>query len=88
MISCKNATQLISKQMDEPLSVWEKTQLFTHTFFCWCCTRVKSQILSIRLAFREIAHEVMAFERFEEIGLPSLSSQAKQRVIKTIRDTH
>jgi len=86
MISCKKATQLIFKQMDETLSIWEKIQLSTHTFLCWCCTRFKNQILRIREALREIAHEVMDFERFEEIGMPSLSPQARQRVIKTIRD--
>ena len=72
--------------MDEPLSAFEKVQLYTHTFVCWCCIRFKKQVLLIREAMREIAHEVMAFERFEEIGLPSLNSQAKQRVINTIRD--
>lgn len=87
MISCEKATQLISKQMDEPISVWEKVQLHTHTFVCWCCTRFKSQILRIRGALRELAHETMAFERFEEIGLPSLSPQSKQRIINTIRNT-
>lgn len=86
MISCKIATQLISKQMDEPLSIWEKIQLSTHTFFCWCCTRFKNQILRIREALREMAHEVMAFERFAEIGMPGLSPQARQRVIQTIRN--
>jgi hypothetical protein len=86
MISCKKTTQLISKQMDEPLSIWEIIQLSTHIIFCWCCTRFKNHILSIREALREIAHETMAFERFEEIGMPDLSPQARQRVIKTIRD--
>ena len=88
MISCNKATELISKQMDEPLSIWENVQLYTHTFFCWCCTRFRSQLLIFREALREIAHELMAFERFEEIGLPSLNFQAKQRIINAIRDMY
>ena len=85
MIPCEKATRLISKQLDEPLSIMEKIQLYSHTIMCWCCQRFQKQVIEIKKALREIAHEVMAFERFKEIGMPDLSPQAKQRVMRAIQ---
>lgn len=85
MISCEKSSQLISKQMDEPLSIWEKVQLYSHTFFCWCCLRFQKQIIHIREALREVAHEAIAFERFHELSLPSMSHEAKARILLAIR---
>jgi len=84
MISCKKATQLISKKMDEELSFLEKVLLVSHTIMCWCCKRFERQIEKIREAYREIAHEIMAFERYQEIGMPDLSPETRQRMLVTI----
>ena len=88
MIPCEKATQLISKKMDEGLSFWENILLISHTAMCWCCRRFEWQTKKIREAIREIAHEIMAFERYQEIGMPDLSPQAKQRLIAAIRHHH
>ena len=72
--------------MDEPLSVWEKFQLFTHTFFCWCCRRFENQLHKISEALRDLAHELMAFERYQEIGMSDLSPEAKQKIMNAIRN--
>jgi len=87
MISCDKATELISKKMDEPLSSWEKVQLFAHTLLCWCCKLFEKQALAIRDALQEMANEEMAFQRFDELNLPGLSEEAKHRIIKRIRNS-
>jgi hypothetical protein len=88
MISCKKATQLISRKMDEGLSFWENILLLSHTVMCWCCRRFERQTEKIRESIREISHEIMAFERYQEIGMPELSPEAKQRLIAAIRRHH
>lgn len=71
--------------MDEGLSFWEQILLVSHTLMCWCCKRFEKQIGRIREALRELAHEIMAFERFKEIGMPDLNPEAKKRLMTTIR---
>jgi hypothetical protein len=85
MISCKKASLLISKRMDEPLSFLEKILLISHLTICWCCQRFDNQILALRKAFRNMAQESIAFERYAELGLPGLSSETKDKIIKSIR---
>jgi hypothetical protein len=86
MISCKKASLLISKRMDEPLSFLEKILLISHLTICWCCQRFDNQILDLRKAFRNLAQESIAFERYVEFELPDLSPGAKDRILKSIRN--
>lgn len=86
MVSCRKATTLLSKQMDEPLSLWEKFLLSTHLLVCWCCRRFQTHILILREAIRELAHENIAFERYEEMGLPALSIESKERILTVLRN--
>ncbi len=87
MISSRKATELISKKMDEPLSGWETFSLKVHLLVCWCCNRFKKQIDIINNQLKEIASEVLTFERFAEIGLPGLSLEAKEKIIKVLRNS-
>lgn len=87
MISCRKATELISKEMDEPLSRWETFSLKAHLLVCWCCNRFKKQIHIINNQLKEIASEIIAFERFAEIDLPDLSQESKERILKVLRNT-
>lgn len=50
MITCKKATELISKSMDEPLSLKEELALKIHLFVCEFCERFKHQLSTIRIA--------------------------------------
>jgi hypothetical protein len=84
MVSCRKATQLLSKQMDDTLSFLEKIQLYTHLLVCWCCLRFQSQILILREAIRELAHESIAFEHYEEVALPALSIESKERILNVL----
>ena len=86
MLSCRKATQLLSKQMDDPLSPWEKIQLNFHLIACWCCRRFQKQLLVLREAVREMAHESMAFEHYKRIRLPDLSPQSKERILTVLRN--
>jgi len=84
MLSCLKATQLISKQLDQPLLLSEKVQLVIHLFNCQECKLFELQLLLIESSIRELASETMAFKQFQEIGLPGLTSKAKARILQTI----
>lgn len=86
MVSCRKATQLLSKQIDDSLTPWENIQLQVHLLVCWCCRRFQTQILILREAVRDMAHESIAFERFEEIGLPGLSPESKEGILTILRN--
>ena len=86
MVSCRKATKLLSKQMDDSLSILEKIQLYTHLLVCWCCRRFQTHILILRSAIRELAHETIAFEHYDEVGLPELSFESKERILNVLRN--
>lgn len=86
MISCYQATQLISKQLDHPLSLREKAHLVLHLLNCWRCKLFESQMLIIGNSIKELANETVAFKRLRDIGLPGLSPEAKTRILLAIRN--
>lgn len=53
MISCKKATELLSKQMEEPLDQSEELSLKLHLFICECCVKFREQIRLISKALRK-----------------------------------
>jgi len=86
MVSCQKATQLLSKQMDESLSKWEKFQLNLHLLVCWACRRFQKHLILLRKIYRDFARESIAFEQYAEAGLPDLRPEAKARILSAIRD--
>ena len=85
MISCYQATKLISEQMDHPLSLWDKARLVFHLLNCWQCKLFKNQMLLIGASIRELADERRAFKRSQDIDMPKLNARAKARTRLTIR---
>ena len=53
MLSCKDATHLLSDAQDRKLALAERLQLKMHLAVCVGCTRYKQQIAFIRRACRE-----------------------------------
>lgn len=52
MISCKRATELISKSMEQSLTVKEQLTLKLHLFICEFCEQFKTQLGTFRKALR------------------------------------
>ncbi len=50
MLSCKEATHLVSVSQERPLSVSEKMQLKMHLMLCKGCARFQTQMDFIRRA--------------------------------------
>lgn len=54
MLTCKNATRLISESEDRPLSINEKMQLRLHLMLCSGCARYEKQIQMIGRACKSL----------------------------------
>jgi hypothetical protein len=53
IISCKDASRLVSRQQDAPLSFWQQVTLRLHLSVCAACTRFERQIRFLRTAMRK-----------------------------------
>jgi putative zinc finger protein len=51
MVSCKEATRLLSQQQDRTLSYAERVKLRLHLAVCAACTRFSRQLAFMREAF-------------------------------------
>lgn len=78
MITCKQASQIISQSLDKPLSRSEHIKLKFHLFICKACTRFNQQLRMLSDAVKRIRYDT---ENDNTIRLPV---EAKVRIINTI----
>ena len=52
IISCKDATRLVSQREDAPLSGWQRLVLRLHLSVCAACTRFERQVAFLRTAMQ------------------------------------
>jgi hypothetical protein len=50
MLSCKEATRLLSQAQDRPLALGERVKLRLHLVVCTACTRFERQLAFMRTA--------------------------------------
>jgi len=53
IISCKDASRLVSQQQDADLSSWQRLVLRLHLAVCTGCARFERQISFLRTAIRK-----------------------------------
>lgn len=78
IISCKHASQLISKALDQRLSFFERLSLRLHLLICDVCSRFRQQLYTLKSAIKALLKQT---ENDETIQLPL---QAKERIKHTI----
>ncbi len=79
MITCKKATELISRKMDGKLSVTEKIRLFAHLCICHFCRSFQDHVRTIHSAMSSIKQkESIPRDR-------DASAKLKERIIESIR---
>jgi hypothetical protein len=54
MLSCKQATELMSQEQDRSLSLFERTALRVHVWICAGCTNYRRQMSVLRAACRRL----------------------------------
>jgi hypothetical protein len=78
MLSCKQASQLISQSLEQPLAMRERFALKLHLLICRYCRRFRQQLQAIRIALKLTAQ---AIENDDTIKMPL---ETKQRLIQSI----
>lgn len=53
MISCRKATELLSRQLDEPLSLWDRGRLRLHLLICHACRVFERRLTQIRRVLKQ-----------------------------------
>lgn len=81
MLNCKDASHLISRRQDRPLSGGERWALRVHLWMCVNCRRFSVQIDLLRRAMRELSARL----EDAEYG-PELSSEARERIRKALAE--
>ena len=76
LLSCKEATYLVEKQMESPLTIMEKFRLNIHLRLCKVCNAYQNQSETINIALKKWTEEsVMSKE---------LPSGVKSEILKEI----
>jgi len=78
MLTCKQASQLISQSLDHPLSWVQRLQLRLHLLICTPCTRFRQQLDLLRRALQNIRNSI---ENDDAVQLPL---DAKDRILHKI----
>lgn len=81
MIDCKQASQLISKSLDRPLSWRERLEVRFHLLICQYCKRFSQQLLTMRKALSRLSQSI---ENNPDIRLPS---ETKSKIASSIEST-
>jgi hypothetical protein len=78
LLSCKQASQLISQSLDRRLSWRERISLRFHLLICDICKRFSQQLNQLLGAVRQLTQQI---ERDENL---QLSDDAKTRIVEAI----
>jgi len=78
MMNCKQASQLISRTLDETLSLRERFALKLHLYLCKYCSRFSQQLHNLHIALRNMGKSI---EDDTSIKLPS---ETKKEIVKSL----
>ena len=74
MLSCKQASEVISQSLDRKLTTWERLNLKLHLLICKYCRYFSQQLQTLRVAVKA---NVSSIENDNTIGM---SNEAKKRI--------
>ena len=80
MLTCKQASQIISQSLDNPLSWSDRMKLKFHLFICDACTRFNQQLRLIKNAVQRM--------KLETDDTIQLTVDAKARINQAIDSNH
>jgi predicted anti-sigma-YlaC factor YlaD len=78
MLNCKQVSDLISRSLDEKLTLRQRFGVGLHLIRCAICRRYEQQLKFLRTAARKLASG-------NGFSSPNLSRQAKQRIRETLQ---
>lgn len=78
MLSCKEATKLISESLDKPLSFRQRVWVTVHVLMCRFCSRYQRQLALMRLALNRLAKD--EGDVLDTMSEDSLRPEARERM--------
>lgn len=82
MLTCHQASQLLSQSLDRKLTRRELIRLGLHLMLCSMCRRFGQQVAGIRALLRRYRQQI---EQDETVTLPAEAKQRIARVLETKR---
>lgn len=79
MLSCKQASELVSQSLDRQLTMRERFSLRFHLLICAACTRFSRQLAYIQATIKKFV-----FDTEQNEGL-KLSASAKERMAEAMK---
>lgn len=81
MLSCKDASHLLSERQERPLSWWERWGLRLHLWMCVSCRRFEQQLALMQRAMGSLRRRVEA-----EADAAELPADARERIRKALAE--
>jgi hypothetical protein len=85
MISCQEASRLLSESLDSPLPFRRRAALRMHLLMCYLCRRTARQARALNELIRALAAKT-GWNGGDPAGLGELSPEARERVRKALKD--
>ncbi|MDP2786826.1 MAG: zf-HC2 domain-containing protein [Pseudomonadota bacterium] len=81
MLTCKDASHLISERLERPLGFQERWGLRMHLWICVSCRQFVRQLTLMRLALRKLGERAKA-----DAAGAELSPEARERIRKALAE--
>lgn len=81
MISCRQASELMSQQLDRKLSLGEKLRLHTHLLICKSCPQTLQQFEILREASKQFADRT--YKQADDVQ--ALTADSRQRILHKLK---
>ncbi|CAG0993311.1 hypothetical protein MTYP_02402 [Methylophilaceae bacterium] len=78
MLSCRQASELVSQSLDRPLNLRERIAVRFHLLICTACTRFSRQLALMHAAIKKLASETEQNESLQ------LSRQVRDRITRAL----
>ncbi|MCI0640841.1 MAG: hypothetical protein L0Y72_25745 [Gemmataceae bacterium] len=82
MLSCQEASYLVSESLDRKLRLWQRIKVRLHLLMCRLCSRFRKQTLFLRDAAR---YYLMGAEESETAVDIGLSPEARDRIKRSLQ---
>lgn len=85
-VNCQGYAELVSKKMDQPLTLWEKALMKIHEVVCPPCENVEPQFETIAEACRHLPSDE-AYEKDASAVLPQSTCDRIKAALKKAHET-
>ncbi len=85
MINCKEYSKLVSKELDQPISLGEKVSVKIHSWLCPACHNVKKQLETLRLVCRFTPGDETPVPD-DSISLPDAACSRIKAALRNVQD--